>query len=198
MSHQPAEECRSGMAPSDQFFLELKRAIARGFTLAAVSVSLSCSGPSIPPGDGGSGGGGGMVATGGGGGGTAVAPPPRDLDGGSLTQVPSGSIECTGDAGSVGPFFGSCCTDVYCYQPTTETCAGPNEIGAHTTMAFNPSLPPGSGTCMCGQTQGPFAQPDGGDTRCCYVVGSIGCTGRPLREEERAVVAAVVVRSDWA
>lgn len=183
-----------------RFFEELQRAIARGFTLAAVSVAVSCSAPSVPSADSGfgGGGGGGATATGGGGGGGTSMRPPRDLDGGALAQVPSGSIQCTGDAGTAGPFFGACCTNVHCYPPTDETCAAPNAIGPHTTMQFEPRLPPGSGTCMCGQTQGPFAQPDGGQTQCCYVVGTIGCVGRPLRDDETAVVASVVSRSDWA
>lgn len=188
------------MSARDRFFEELQRAIARGFTLAAVSVSLSCSAPSLP-GDSGFGGGGGFNTGGGGeavgGGGGSVLNPPRDLDGGALTEVPSGSLQCTGDAGTVGPFFGACCTNVHCYPPTTEACAAPNAIGPHTGQQFDPALPPGSGTCMCGETQGPFAQADGGDTRCCYVVGSITCTGRPLREGSAALVAAVVPRDDW-
>ena len=166
------------MTPSDQFFLELKRAIARGFTLAAVSGALACGTPTVTPD--------------GGGGSQGV----HNADGSALAQAPDESYGCTGDAGDTGPYFGSCCTKLHCYTTTEATCDtsvmpfGPRE--------FRPSLPPGSGTCMCGETKGPFAAPDGGTDQCCYVVGSIGCTGRPLREGDGALVAAIVVRSDWS
>lgn len=196
------------MSAQERFFEELQRAITRGFTLAAVSASMACgtasmndAGPSTGGGSGfvtGGGGGSGGGGSSGGGGGTMTFVP-RDFDGGgALGAVPPGSLQCTGDAGFTGPFYGSCCTAVHCYPPTSERCAAPNAIGPHTGQAFTPALPPGSGTCMCGQTQGPYAQADGGDTECCYVVGKIGCDGRPLREGEVEVVARVVVRSDWA
>lgn len=176
------------MSARDRFFEELQRAIARGFTLAAVSVAMSCGSPSV--GDAGSGG-----DAGGGGGSQGV----RDSDGGGLAQVSGGAFFCSGDAGYTGPYYGSCCTNLHCYQPTDSACSTSANISPF-AMTFTPPLPPGSGTCLCGSpaVTGPFAQPDGGTTECCYVVGSIGCTGRPLRDGETAIVAPVVVRSDWA
>lgn len=167
MSHEAAPGCRSGMTPRDRFFDELKRAIARGFTLAAVSGALACGTPGV-----------------------------RNADGGVLAQAPSDSFMCSGDAGFTGPFFGSCCTNLHCYPATSASCD--TTVMPAGGPTFSPPLPPGSGTCMCGETKGPFAAPDGGANECCYVVGSIGCTGRPLREGESAVVAAVVLRHDWA
>lgn len=178
------------MTNRDRFFEELQRAIARGFTLAAVSVAMSCGTGSRV--DGGSGGGGQ-----GGGGGAQTA---RAVDGGRLAQAPGGALGCTGDAGYIGPYFGSCCTSLHCYEPSDGMCSTSQDVAPFSGVTFTPALPPGSGTCMCGSpaVEGPFAQADGGSTGCCYVVGSIGCTGRPLRDGEATIVAAVVVRADWA
>ncbi len=173
---------------NQRFFEELQRAIKRGFTLAAVSASLSCTRPaparteSAAPVDAGT-----PVAI-------EVKPRLRDADGGSLAQVPAASIRCFGDGNE--PFHGGCCTHVHCYTPTSDTCVEPIEIAQR--LGFTPRLPIGSGTCFCGQTAGPFAQPDGGVAECCYVVGTMGCSGRPLREDESTIVAPVVMRADWA
>lgn len=173
------------MSARDRFFEELQRAIARGFTLAAVSLTMSCESHVLPRRDAGEDGG------------SQVAQSPRDADGGALSQLPTGSLFCMGDAGDTGPYYGSCCTNVHCYQPTDGTCAA--TVAPHDGVPLEPSLPPGSGTCLCGAAiAGPFAQTDGGTTECCYVAGSIGCTGRPLRDRNEAIIAAVVVRSDWA
>ncbi|MBL8915274.1 MAG: hypothetical protein JNM17_31510 [Archangium sp.] len=163
----------------DRFFEELRQAIARGFTLAAVSAAVSCSPLPVPGDDGGT-----------------MAMPLRDRSGAAVSPAPSNYSACEGDAGTTGPFYGSCCTNLHCYTPTDGTCVATNEVYPHGSIMFTPSLPPGSGSCTCGTTQGPFASADG--TQCCYVVGSIGCLGRPLREGESTVVAAVVARSDWA
>lgn len=162
-----------------RFFDELHRAITRGFTLAAVSVSVSCTKPALPERDAGAR--------------QPAARRLRDPDGGLLARVPAGALACTGEE---TPEMGPCCTNVHCYPPSGETCAAPGDIREHREH-IQPRLAPGSGTCMCGQTQGPFVQPDGGG-ECCYVVGTMGCAGRPLREGGGAVVAAVVVRTDWA
>ena len=86
------------MSNKDRFFEALQNAIARGFTLAAVSVAVSCGTPSLPGSDAGNGGGGGQTMMG-----------TRDVDGGTLAEVPAGSFFCMGDAGTTGPYYGSCC-----------------------------------------------------------------------------------------
>lgn len=171
-----------------RFLDELQRAMVRGFTLAAVSASLACNRPSPVSTDSRP-----MIAP------PTSAPPKsrlRDLDGGLLAQVPSGSLGCSGEAEP--GFHGRCCTQVHCYAPTSETCVEASALSSSVAPGITPRLPIGSGTCRCGQTQGPFAQPDGGVTECCYVVGTMGCSGRPLRDRGDSVVASVVVRSDWA
>jgi hypothetical protein len=164
------------MSARDRFFEELRQAITRGFTLAAVSASVSCS--TLP-----------LLED-------AGATGLRDQDGALIAQAPANTSECTGDAGFTGPYYGSCCTDLHCYTPTAGTCVAAASLSPHQQPELTPRLPPGSGTCMCGTTLGPFASAD--STQCCYVVGSIGCTGRPLREGDAALVAAVVMRADWA
>ena len=118
------------------------------------------------------------------------------MDGGLLAQAPQDSFYCGPDQGTTGPYYGSCCTRLHCYQPSNGSCADP--VQPYGALGLTPPLPPGSGTCMCTALMGPFAQPDGGTTECCYVAGSIGCLGRPLRDGEATLVAAVVARSDWA
>ncbi len=176
------------MSARDRFFEELQRAIARGFTVAAVSASLSCGSPSSPGPD---------AGNGSGDGGTQTSMAPRDVDGGALAEVPAGSFFCTGDAGTTGPFYGSCCTRLHCYPPVTGTCSA--TVAPNDGLPVSPALPPGSGTCLCGAAvAGPFAQPDGGNSECCYVAGSIGCTGRPLRDGNEAILAAIIASPDWA
>lgn len=166
-----------------QFFVEIRRAVARGFTLAAASAALACGTPTTTPDSGVT-----VVDAG-------EPPAVRDPDGGLLAQVPADSLRCTGDAGSPGPFFGACCTRLHCYSTAEATC----DAVLSWAREFSPSLPgSSSGNCSCGEPTGPFASPDGGAHECCFVVGSIACLGRPLREGEAMLVAAVVARPDWA
>ncbi len=157
------------MSARDRFFEVLQRAIARGFSVTAVA--MSCGSP--------------------------VRPDVRDVNGQSLAQ--SAEVGCSGP----GPHDDTCCTNVHCYQPADGVCASVDSVVTRAPfdgVPLSPPLPPGSGTCLCGSpaVAGPFAQTDGGSTECCYVARSIGCTGRPLRDGETAIVASLVVRSDWA
>lgn len=106
-------------------------------------------------------------------------------DGGQLSQAPDSSGACDRDAGE-------CCSNLYCYEPLNGECA------EHHYDADLKGLPNPSFNCSCGG-EGPFAQPDGGTTGCCYVVAYKSCVvGRPLREGDDTLVAAVVTRSDWS
>ncbi len=92
-------------------------------------------------------------------------------------------------------FHGSCCMDVVCRAPSTQTglCPEPSEIhrGA------------GSGTCDCGATQGPFKADaaheslTAGGQGCCYVAGIITCDGRPLFIDGRQRAARLRAASVW-
>jgi hypothetical protein len=171
------------MPARDRFFEELHRAMSRGFTLAAVSVSMSCGPASLQPMDAGSNEDAGSTAQ-----------PARGADGGQLAELPADAFVCTADTISA---TGACCSLLlHCYTPADGTCS--TSVTALAEAQFTPPLPPGSGTCMCGTTTGPFAQPNGATTECCFVVGSTGCLGRPLREGQSSIVAAVVARADWA
>ncbi len=164
MSHGAGLRSRSiTMSARDRFFEELQRAIARGFTLGAVSMAMACG----------------------------VA---RDMSGRPLSPAPEGAIACSEDAGSSN----SCCTRLHCYPATTDACVAQLVPGSELAARLSPPQPPGSGTCICGEITGPFAPSDGATGECCYVIGTVSCVGRPLRDGDASIVAAVVARSDWA
>jgi len=113
------------------------------------------------------------------------------------------SVEDLGCSGPVqdGGYFGQCCTSARCYTPLEGACLTPDQ---------GPPIPypPGSGTCGCAvrdgtglTVSGPYApNPDGMESpegTCCYLVGSIGCEGRPLLVAGTPLVAPIVRRGDW-
>ena len=77
------------------------------------------------------------------------------------------------------------------------------------TTELHRLLPPGSGTCGCGlgsdrapNVAGPFAPNPADDSArsegsCCYVIGRIGCTGRPLIVQGALQLAPLTERADW-
>jgi hypothetical protein len=118
----------------------------------------------------------------------------------ALEPYPLDALGCFGPILD-GGYKGQCCTTARCYTPDAGTCVGP--------QAGPPiPLPPGSGSCGCLTTddansavRGPYAPNSEGmaspEGSCCYLVGSIGCEGRPLIVNERPVVAPLALRSDW-
>ena len=160
------------MNTRERFFEELQRAITRGFTLAGVSAALSCGTPAVRPEPDA---------------GPVVA---HQSDGGQLAQVQSSELFCDGTSTAT---CSECCRKVYCYEPPDGECAPqlPPEAAPQNSASFT--------HFACSASVGPFAQPDGGTTGCCYVRGYQSCVvGRPLREGTEAVVAGVVIRSDWS
>jgi hypothetical protein len=113
--------------------------------------------------------------------------------------VPEGAVGCFGEDQTPPPgqlgYYGQCCVDVLCYTPDDGVCGGPDMVHAKL-----PGFPPGSGECSCvpepgkQDVEGPFA---GSSGSCCYLVGSIGCDGRPLLVAGNARLAAVRRRGDW-
>jgi hypothetical protein len=121
-------------------------------------------------------------------------------------------IGCFGP-GYDGGYYGQCCFEAHCYTPG----AGEACLGAENTPALRGKirLPGGSGECGCSVPEqggeslsGPFAsnpadhsEGDAGGTlrsgSCCYVVGSISCTGRPFCVDGRLLLAEAVARADW-
>lgn len=136
---------------------------------------------------------------------TAIPDATRD----AVAVVDSGTYDVS-RLGCSGPFYddgyyGQCCVVALCYTPAN----GGDCLNAHdpTLEWVVPRFPPGSGGCTCiaestgTDVDGPFARnPDYADATpgtCCYLVGSIGCTGRPLSVSGEHVVAPVVARNDW-
>jgi hypothetical protein len=155
-------------------------AIARGAALAALTCATSCGGKS-------------ERVTGGGTGGSSTVV-------GGLSPYPLEEIGCFGqDYG--GGYVGQCCIAAQCYTP---------EVGGCLPADAPPPiwLPPGTGECGCTHERvedygiaGPYA-PNPNDTpasegTCCYLVGSIGCEGRPFVVAGAAMVAPLVFRDDW-
>ncbi|HXS19363.1 MAG TPA: hypothetical protein VN764_19330, partial [Polyangiaceae bacterium] len=107
---------------------------------------------------------------------------------------------CVGEnyGGGFG-YHGRCCPEFSCMKAAADgTCPATHD----NAILKLPGYPPGSGTCSCEPAEGPFAyNPDNtaviAEGACCYVIHSIGCDGRPLRQEDSLIVAAVVVRRDW-
>jgi hypothetical protein len=110
------------------------------------------------------------------------------------------------DLGCLGPtldggYDGQCCVSALCYTPAEGACLAASERPPI-------PLPLGSGTCSCpvGEgsnltVRGPYAPNPGGspsqDGTCCYLVGSIGCEGRPFVVAGAAIVAPLARRGDW-
>ncbi|MFT3768898.1 MAG: hypothetical protein QM820_25935 [Minicystis sp.] len=121
------------------------------------------------------------------------------LDGGT----PVGNVdplptpECSGPIydGSMGGYDGQCCEKTLCTAPTDGYCPA-----AEVAKPTLDGLPPGSGTCECSPIRGPYAgTSDAGDAICCYLIGSIGCEGRPLVVHGEARLADVIAApSAWS
>ncbi len=123
----------------------------------------------------------------------------------SADEYPLSLLGCGGEnyGGGFG-FHGQCCFKALCYASAECLPADSPELSQRLQDA---GFPPGSGRCTCqrdGQpsVSGPFSRNDGdpnasGNGNCCYVVGGIGCDGRPLMIQGEARVAPVIARSDW-
>lgn len=99
---------------------------------------------------------------------------------GGLPTVPyPETLECRGPTYD-GGYWGRCCDRALCREPENGTCPPPER-------AYEiPGFPPGSGSCECEPARGPFApRSPATEAACCYLVGSIGCEGRPLRVRGR-------------
>jgi hypothetical protein len=99
------------------------------------------------------------------------------------------------------------CEEQAVVNPFAPADAGVSTVTACTTTDC---LPPKNERCLSGReaapdaltVEGPFAQPDGGTTDCCYIVmRSHPATrfGRPLLDDhDEARLAALVTRADWS
>ncbi|MCA9639310.1 MAG: hypothetical protein H6718_14550 [Polyangiaceae bacterium] len=114
------------------------------------------------------------------------------FDAGNLQPYPT-ELTCFGPEYD-GGYYGQCCEQVVCGTPSAGTCPDPADV----TYTEFPGLPPGSGSCECGERSGPHAPREAGEGACCYVVGGIACEGRPLLVDGTARHAPVVSRRDWS
>jgi hypothetical protein len=120
--------------------------------------------------------------------------------GGSGLEYSLDSLGCKGQE-KAGGFYGQCCFKALCYE--SDECLPADAVELRENLS---GFPPGSGSCVCEVADqpaltGPFApnpaDPEMTSGNCCYVVGGIGCEGRPLLIHGVPRVARVVLRSDW-
>ena len=113
----------------------------------------------------------------------------------ALEPYPADALVCIGPEHD-GGLFGRCCANALCYTPDTGSdCVAAKAAPAKLNEFY------GSGQCLCGDIQGPYASnpthaPSKAGT-CCYVVSSIACEGRPLLVDDVAVVSELARRCDW-
>ena len=121
----------------------------------------------------------------------------------SVTTNPTENLDPTPESACYGPVYtddfgyhGQCCDDVVCTAPTNGVCLSP----ADARPSLQGQLPPGSGSCECEDLRGPYANNDAASTEvCCYLVGSIGCDGRPLLVDGKPRLARVTAApSVWS
>ena len=112
-----------------------------------------------------------------------------------LTPYPVSALGCSGPSYDDGfGYHGQCCSEAVCFTPESGgECQSPEAL----VTGY------GSGSCLCGTVpiQGPFApnpahRPATAD-KCCYVISSIGCDGRPLLVNGTPLVAELTQRCDW-
>ena len=147
----------------------------------------------------------------------AVTSTPEASDAATSPNLPQqtyslAQLGCFGP-GYDGGYYGQCCFEAQCYTPEAgEACLGAEDGQA---LRSKIRLPLGSGDCGCNVPEqgreyltGPFASypadnsegDAGGDPRsgsCCYVIGSISCTGRPFCVDGTLLLAEAVARADW-
>lgn len=160
----------------DRIAQKLSRAIAQGAALASLTSLAGCSAE------------------------TSGEPPGNT----NLVPYALNGVGCWGPSHD-GGYYGQCCADAHCYTPRDGSSCRP----ADNVRDLLPQFPPGSGECNCNLAEdartgvaGPFA-PNPAHTprtagQCCYLVGSISCTGRPLMVDGQPLLAELSARSDWA
>ncbi|WP_437966274.1 ferritin-like domain-containing protein [Sorangium sp. So ce260] len=131
------------------------------------------------------------------------------VESGGSSNPPEGASSASGGGGEPGPpdasapldpypdptcvgpvhdddfgYHGQCCYKVHCAAPVGGACPAASDAWPHLD-----DLPPGSGSCTCDgdgeggaeSIEGPYANRTASDpASCCYLVGAIGCDGRPL------------------
>lgn len=162
---------------SESIAQQLARAIAQGAALASLASVAGCSGE------------------------TSGEQHPTNTH---LVPYESSGVGCWGPSHD-GGYYGQCCADAHCYTPSDgASCRPPDKV-----RDVLSEFPPGSGGCNCPVAEGaetgvvgPFAPNPAHTPRtpgtCCYLVGSITCTGRPLMVDGQLLIAELRRRGDWA
>ena len=186
----------------NQLARELHVSVRAGAALAALTLAAGCGGEA-----------------------TSVEEAPGDSLPGTSTETTSTDTISTDTAqnqslevysldrvGCLGPISDDpdwgpqCCFTASCYTPDAGAACATNLHSAELSFLRTPN----SGVCGCNVPSeglpgvaGPFAPNPADDSvrregSCCYLVGRIGCTGRPLVVQGTLQVAPLVERADWA
>jgi hypothetical protein len=115
-----------------------------------------------------------------------------------LVTLDGGYPHCTG---MTTTFTGPCCVSVHCVEPPGGGALCPAASAVTEQDLGYAGL--GSGQCRCVPIDGPFAVSSAGqysatEGPCCYTIGVMGCTGRPLMVAGRPRLAPLVRRGGWA
>jgi hypothetical protein len=190
-AHAPKENDDSaGEAPPflGRFSRQLRDSISAGAALATLTLNAACGGNSSGP--------------------------EQNQDDASQTAIslaslepyPLTSIGCFGPVSESVQYGPQCCFDAACYRAVAGATCETN----YESAVVRQLLPPGSGSCGCQVEEeghpfiaGPYASNPDAEARaapgmCCYVVGSIGCTGRPFVLNGLGQIALATQRSDWS
>jgi hypothetical protein len=115
-----------------------------------------------------------------------------------LVSVDGGYPHCTGMATMLS---GPCCVRVNCIEPPDggRTCPASAALTAR-DLGYSGL---GSGSCGCAPIVGPYSpastrQYSETDGPCCYTIGIMGCTGRPLFVAGKPRLAPLVRGAGWA
>ena len=179
---------------------QLREAVGAGAALAALGVAGGCGADAQETADAA-----GNAGTSGTGSAGATGTPTTTDPVATMDPYPLESLGCFGPI-SENPLYGpQCCFEATCYTPANGGACAVEPTDGSVPIA----LPPGSGTCGCSVEEdgrpyiaGPYASNPGAPEpntpgRCCYVVGSVGCTGRPFVVGGLGRLAGIARRDDW-
>jgi len=114
----------------------------------------------------------------------------------NLSAIPAGEYpDCSEDPEP-------CCVDVYCHEPADGNCIEITAENGWDAASTITGLSLGSGNCLCSEPDGPYSN-EGAEAytdtvgSCCYLVGIVGCEGRPMQVAGQLRTAPLVRGRRW-
>lgn len=124
---------------------------------------------------------------------------PYDVADGGLPVFPRARVQCPPDPGDPDPGCSPCCETFACYLPEAgEGCVDPegtSNLDAYALLERLSVYPDE----LC-RLDGPFDPQAAGEApgACCYVAGTMLCSGRPLLVAGTLRAAEPAHRADWS